>query len=213
MASSPDAEEGRLPVIPSGLERRLRNLPIRQKLTFIVVVTSGVAVVLASAAFLAYDYQSYRYQMALDLQAYARNLASLVRPALDPENAGTEVGRLVGLEMKNLTLNVLQTRSTIEGAVIFDSDGDEFTRYERGLTRERALPSAPVPEDSHAFVGSSLVVYQGVYNDAGPSSPSAPSWSPSSSPPSSRRWSRAPSSTSPRSRRGSRRRRTTRCGR
>jgi signal transduction histidine kinase/CheY-like chemotaxis protein len=167
VASSPDAEEGRLPLIPPGLERRLRDLPIRQKLTLIVVVTSGVAVVLASAAFLAYDYQSYRYQMALELQAYARNLASLVRPALDPENAGTEVGRLVGLEMKNLTLNVLQTRSTIEGAVIFDTQGDEFTRYERGLTRERALPSAPAAEDSHAFVGSSLVVYQGVYNDAG----------------------------------------------
>jgi signal transduction histidine kinase/CheY-like chemotaxis protein len=167
VASSPDAEDGRLPVIPPRLGRRLRNLPIRQKLTLIVVVTSGVAVVLASAVFLAYDYQSYRYQMALDLQAYARNLASLVRPALDPERAGTEVGHLVGLEMENLTLNILQARSTIEGAVIFDTQGREFTRYERGLSRERALPSAPATADTHAFVGSSLVVYQGVYNDAG----------------------------------------------
>ena len=166
MASSADAEEGGPAVIPLAVARRLRDLPIRQKLTLIVVVTSGVAVVMASAAFLANDYHSYREQMARDLQGYARNLASLVRPALDPENAGTEVGRLVGLEMKNLTLNVLQTRSTIEGAVIFDAEGDEFTRYERGLTQERALPSVPA-QDGSAFVGSSLVVYQGVYNDAG----------------------------------------------
>jgi signal transduction histidine kinase/DNA-binding response OmpR family regulator len=167
VAPSTDAEEGPSSVIPAPLERRLRNLPIRQKLTFIVVVTSGVAVVLASAAFLANDDQTYRRQMARELEGYARNLASLVRPALDPENAGTEVGRLVSVEMKNLTLNVLQTRSTIEGAVIFDAEGNEFTRYERGLAQERAWPSPPAPPDGYAFVGSSLVVYQGVYSDAG----------------------------------------------
>ena len=42
------------------LRRWLRSLSIRRKLTLIVLVTSGVAVVLASAVFLAWDYVLFR---------------------------------------------------------------------------------------------------------------------------------------------------------
>jgi len=158
-----------------GLGPGLRNLPIRLKLTLIVLVTSGVAVVLASAAFLVTDYYSYREQMARELVGYARNLASLVRPALDPQNAGSQVGRLVGREMLNLTVNALGTRNTIEAAIVFNSAGIEETRYERGLELvaapagggDHTLPSRPPSEDGYAFRGRSLEVFQGVYNDEG----------------------------------------------
>jgi len=163
-------------VIPGPLERRLRDLPIRQKLTLIVLVTSGVAVVIASAAFLVTDYYSYRDQMARELRTYALNLASLVRPALEPDNAGSQVGRLVGQEMKGLTVNALRARSTIEAAIVFNAAGAVEWRYERGLEpvvspegvpRARGLPTSPAAEDGHAFLESSLVVHQGVYSDDG----------------------------------------------
>ncbi|MCG6921553.1 MAG: hypothetical protein LJF15_10810, partial [Acidobacteria bacterium] len=50
---------------PPALVRMLRDLPIRRKLTLIVLVTSGLAVVVASTGFLAYDYVTFRRQMAL----------------------------------------------------------------------------------------------------------------------------------------------------
>jgi len=164
-------------MVPARLGRQLRNLPIRQKLTLIVLTTSGVAVVLASAAFLANDYYTYREQMARELQAYARNLAIFVAPALDPANAGSQVGRLVGSEMLNLTGNVLGTRNTIEAGIVFDAAGVVRTRYEKGLELVPAtesqveadprLPAAPSAEEGYAFRGSSLEVFQGVYNDKG----------------------------------------------
>jgi len=162
-------------MIPAPVTRLLRDLPIRRKLTLIVLVTSGVAVVFASAAFLANDYFTYKDQMALELQAYARNLAIFVSPALDPENAGSQVGRLVGREMLNLTGNVLGTRDTIEAAVVFDAAGAVRTRYEKGLEPvtpggsdpDLAPPSRFLTEDGYAFRGNSLEVLQGVYNDEG----------------------------------------------
>jgi len=162
-------------VIPAPIARRLRDLPIRQKLTLIVLVTSGVAVVFASAAFLANDYFTYRERMARELQAYARNLAIFVSPALDPENAGSQVGRLVGHEMLNLTGNVLGTRNTIEAAIVLDASGAVRTRYEKGLEpvtpggsdADLAPPPLSLPENGYAFRGNSLEVLQGVYNDEG----------------------------------------------
>ena len=38
-----------MPLLPASLRRALRNLSIRRKLTAIVILTSGVAVILASA--------------------------------------------------------------------------------------------------------------------------------------------------------------------
>ena len=65
------------------LRRLLRNQSIKRKLTAIVLVTSGVAVVLASAAFLAYDYNSFRERMVTDLATTADGIGLLAYPALD----------------------------------------------------------------------------------------------------------------------------------
>ena len=53
-------------------------LSIRRKLTLIVLVTSGVAVILASAIFLAYDYVAFREQMMRDLETTAEGVGLLV---------------------------------------------------------------------------------------------------------------------------------------
>ena len=74
-------------MIPASLRRLLRNLSIRRKLTFIVLVTSGVAVILASATFLAYDFVAFREQMVASLQATAKNIGLFAAPALWPDYA------------------------------------------------------------------------------------------------------------------------------
>ena len=70
----------------------LRNQSIRRKLTAIVVVTSGVAVVLASAAFLAYDYNSFRERVVTDLATTADGVGLLASSALDVETADGAAG-------------------------------------------------------------------------------------------------------------------------
>ena len=109
-------------VIPAALERWLRNLPIRRKLTLIVLVTSGVAVVFASAAFLTYDYVSYRKQMVSELEVYAENLAQILVPTLEPGSFGPEVDRLLSSYMQRVTMEALQNRESVETALIFDAD-------------------------------------------------------------------------------------------
>jgi hypothetical protein len=54
-------------LIPASLRRVLRNLSIKRKLTLIILVTSGVAVILASAVFLYLDHTSFREQMVSGL--------------------------------------------------------------------------------------------------------------------------------------------------
>ncbi len=151
-------------MIPSALTRSLRNLPIRQKLTLIVLVTSGVAVLIASAAFLVNDYVSYRNQMAEELRVYARNLARLLVPALEPDSVGPQGGEELGRRMLRVTADSLQSRASIEVALVFDGQGHEFTRVARGTGK--VFPTAP-EADGVSFRGSSLVVFQGVYNDNG----------------------------------------------
>jgi signal transduction histidine kinase/CheY-like chemotaxis protein len=151
-------------VIPAGVTRSLRNLPIRQKLTLIVLVTSGVAVLIASAAFLVNDYYTYRDQMAADLQVYARNLARLLVPALEPNPIGPEGGEELGGRMLRVTVFSLQNRESIEVALVFDGEGRVFTRYARGTGQ--TFPTEP-GADGVEFRGSSLVAHQGVFSDDG----------------------------------------------
>ena len=71
-----------MPFLPASLRRALRNLSIRRKLTAIVMLTSGVAVILASAGFLALDYNTFRRQIVTDLETTAEGAgpAGLPRP-------------------------------------------------------------------------------------------------------------------------------------
>jgi signal transduction histidine kinase/CheY-like chemotaxis protein len=150
-------------LVPSALRRTLRDLPIRQKLTLIVLVTSGLAVVLASTVFMAYDYVTFRGRMALDLDAYARNTVRLVRPALDP---GESTGAAMADQIVNLTFDAFRDRTDIEAAILFDATGAVFTYYAKNLLIGRELPDQPA-SDGHAFRGGSLTTFQGVYDDKG----------------------------------------------
>jgi len=152
-------------VIPAVLERWLRNLPIRRKLTLIVLVTSGVAVVFASAAFLGYDYWNYRKQMVAELGVYAENLAQLLVPTLEPGNFGPEVDRLLSSYMQRVTMEALQNRKSVETALMFDENGEQVGGLARGAGT-RVVPEIPAG-DVVEFRGSKLVAFEGIRSDEG----------------------------------------------
>ena len=95
----------------------LRRLSIRHKLTLIVLVTSGVAVILASATFLAYDYLVFRERLVTDLDTTAEGVGLLAYPALAADLA---VGRIGEPEREVFVQIVgsLQAHAAIEESVI-----------------------------------------------------------------------------------------------
>ena len=81
--------------MPATPRWRLRNLSIRRKLTVIILVTSGIAVVVASAGFVAWDYGLFRQRMVRDLGTTAEGIVGYTAPwettlcKHDPEPPGS----------------------------------------------------------------------------------------------------------------------------
>ena len=149
----------------ASLRRRLRNLSIRRKLTLIILVTSGVAVILASATFLAYDYAAFRNQMVTDLHTTAEGLGLLAGPALDADGAVPGVATRTRAALTSILLS-LRAYPNVEEGCVFDADGQVVARQLRGLGSERP-PPAFSKDTWHAFRDEGLVLYKGVFSEDG----------------------------------------------
>jgi signal transduction histidine kinase/CheY-like chemotaxis protein len=152
-------------VIPALLRRWLRNLSIRRKLTAIVLVTSGVAVILASATFLAYDYSAFRDQMVTGLDTTAEGLGLLAAPALDAESAASGVATRARQALASILLS-LKAYPHVEEGCIFDAQGEVVARQMRGLDFDRPPPTFSL-DTWHAFRDEGLVLYKAVFTEDG----------------------------------------------
>ncbi len=152
-------------MIAASLRLRLRNLSIRRKLTLIVLVTSGVAVVMASAGFVAWDYVIFRRQMVRDLETTAEGLGLLAYPALEAEKAVS--GRLPPTrDVFTLIVGSLQAYPSIEESAIFGENGQIVGGYHRNLL-EPPRPPPFSPHSWHAFTPQGLVLYYRVTSAEG----------------------------------------------
>ncbi|MDR3706793.1 MAG: response regulator [Capsulimonadaceae bacterium] len=98
-----------------------RNLPIRRKLTIVIMATSTLALLFSLVGLLAYDLVSVREAMTRELVTLERILASNSAAAImfnDPRDA-------------EQTLSALSSRPTIVCARIFDREGAPFASYVR----------------------------------------------------------------------------------
>ncbi len=127
----------------------LRNLPFRHKLTLIFTLTSGLALLLACAAFLAYDIVSFRARMVGDLETLAQVVGDNSTAALtfnDPE-AAEEV------------LGALRAKRDITAAFLFMPDGRIFASYRRPGTPGPA-PVRTIETGGYRFEGEHLEVFR-----------------------------------------------------
>jgi signal transduction histidine kinase/DNA-binding response OmpR family regulator len=154
-----------MPFLPASLRRALRNLSIRRKLTAIVMLTSGVAVILASAGFLALDYNTFRRQIVTDLETTAEGVGLLAYPALDVESAASGVGTQAQSALA-LIMGSLRAYPRIEHAVIFDANGRAVGGHERNILQERSTPGFD-DRNRHAFTPEGLVLYRRVTTPEG----------------------------------------------
>ncbi|MET0213688.1 MAG: response regulator [Vicinamibacterales bacterium] len=132
----------------------IRRLSIKSKLILITMVTSALALLLASAGFVAYDLVRFRVQMSEDLMTQAEVIGLNSSAALAFQDAKT------GAEI----LSALNARDGIVAAALFTPNGEQFTQYRRPGTRPRPFPDTPGPtgyrfEDDHLRVFHDIVLH------------------------------------------------------
>ncbi len=114
----------------------LHRLPLRQKLTFVGVAASAVALLLASFGFLAYEIREIRHNAANALWSIGGVTAGTSAAAVsfeDAEGAGEILGALSG-------------EPTIVAAVLYTISGHELARYSRRGAEAFKLSVYPAAE-------------------------------------------------------------------
>ncbi|HEX7183154.1 MAG TPA: ATP-binding protein [Thermoanaerobaculia bacterium] len=121
-----------------------RDLPIRRKLTVIIMATSSAALLLACSAFVLHDLMSFRRLLLGDLSTLAKIIGSNSTGAILFDDAGRAEETLAALEAETHVL----------WACIYDGDGRRMAGYVRGggTMEFPAAPKAPW----HRFAGGRL---------------------------------------------------------
>src|SRR6185312_6369974 len=101
--------------------RLLRNLPIRRKLTVIMMLTSGLALLLACGAFVIHEQLAFRQTMVDDVVTTAKMVG-------DNNSAAVSFNDPASAEK---TMKSLVVHTHIESAAIYDADGKVFATYQR----------------------------------------------------------------------------------
>src|SRR5580698_2868420 len=127
-----------------------RDIPIKQKLMIIVMVTTTVALLLAGIGIVGFDSFLFRQYLERDLSALARIVAdnSTAALAFDDPAVATE------------TLGALRARPHLETACIYQPDGTIFAKYLRPNARAECPPAKA--QDELRFTSRGLLVSQAV---------------------------------------------------
>jgi signal transduction histidine kinase len=123
----------------------LRDKPIRQQLMSILLLTSGVVLVLTCAAFLAYEFLTFRQTTLKNLSTLGRVLAANSTASLAFQNEG---------DAREI-LSALRAEPHIVAAGLYGKDGKLFARYPAD-SPVAAFPAAP-DRDGYRFEHSHLV--------------------------------------------------------
>jgi PAS domain S-box-containing protein len=129
---------------------RTGDTPIRRKLVAMILVTSGLVLLLTSAAFLAYEVLTFRRTALQQLSTLGQVLAANSTAALafaNPDDA-REI------------LAALKAERHIVAATLFDGSGRPFARYPE-TSAANATPAAPAA-DGYRFEHARLLGYQPV---------------------------------------------------
>ena len=124
---------------------RFQNTPIRRKLMTMILGTSGVVLFLTCAAFIGYEFLTYRRTAIRELSTLAEIIAtqSTGAVAFDNPHDATEI------------LSALKAERHIVAACLYDKQGKLFSRYPADLP-DGDLPLAPMP-DGYRFIDGRLV--------------------------------------------------------
>ena len=124
----------------------LQNLPIRKKLTVVILVTCATVLLMASTALAAYELFDFRRTLVRDTTVLADIIGKTTRAALafEDETAAKEI------------LHALQSEPNIVAARLYDRKGKTFAEY-TGSTAYIPIPADP-EEIGARFASGRLIV-------------------------------------------------------
>ena len=128
----------------------LRDVPIRRKLTLIILVTCAVSLSLAVLVIAAVDIIDVRRTMVLDATVLADVIARNSQASLAFGDADAARG----------TLHALESAPDVVAACVYDARRQRFAVYTRG-GRDATSPRTP-GEDGHRFTPNALTVVRPV---------------------------------------------------
>src|SRR5713226_7339836 len=128
----------------------LRDWPIKQKLTAMLVLISGLVLLLTSAAFAGYQYWSLRSATRDALAVRGRIIAANSTASLAFANVA---------DAREI-LSALRADRHVVAAVLYDKGGHVFAGYPAGVAGD-LLPAAPGP-DGYRFERGLLIGFQPV---------------------------------------------------
>lgn len=127
--------------------RALIDIPIRRKLTLVIMLVSSIGLLLAGTVIVAYEWGSYRQRMKEDLTTLAVIIGDQSTAALAFKDDKTA----------NDILATLKGKPEIHAAVIYNAKAEAFAKYTRGDLKGLALPPKP-PRPGSRFNGDQLEV-------------------------------------------------------
>src|SRR2546427_9365503 len=128
----------------------LRDTPIRQKLMTIMLLTSGLVLLLTCAAFMAYEFLTFRQTAVRELSTVGQIIAANSTAALAFQNQ----------DDAREVLAALKADRHIMAATLYDSRGQRFAVYPDGRSPD-SFPPAP-KWDGFRFERSHLVGFEPV---------------------------------------------------
>jgi signal transduction histidine kinase/DNA-binding response OmpR family regulator len=141
------------------LKERFRDLSIGRKLTLIVVLTSGVALLLATTLLLAYDIISFRRAMIADLEVAADGLRANLAAALEFDDQPNA----------EKTMEALSARRNVVYACVYKPQEERglrpFATYQRSDIKTPFVP--PLEPGLTRFAGDYLYVVRPFKMDTG----------------------------------------------
>src|SRR5437016_158438 len=102
--------------------RSFSTLPIKQKLTLVILISSGIVLLLACAALVAYDVLTFRRTMVNDLTALAKIIGANNRAALAFNDQA----------MAGESLASLKAKPFIASACLYTTNGTILVQYPAG---------------------------------------------------------------------------------
>jgi signal transduction histidine kinase/ActR/RegA family two-component response regulator len=131
-----------------------RDLPIRRKLTSANIATTGLALLLASAAFAAYEAYSFRARLVRQMSTQADIVGYNAASAILFEDH----------EAAARTLAALVAEPHVLAAGVYLPGGEEFATYRRKGVEGRVLHEGGAV-DGHRFESGGLLVQRGIVVD------------------------------------------------
>lgn len=127
----------------------LKNIPIRRKLIFVIMLTSATVVLLACLAFSGYEFVAARQEMIDELSSTAAMIAdnSSAALAFDDGDSATR------------TLHALTVYPHIVVGVVYDKTGRRFAVYRRKDAADVPIP-ARAASDGYRFARDEVSLYR-----------------------------------------------------